>query len=117
MISKNFLFFEVNHGLSPLYLSNILPSHVGDVSSCRLRNAENYVGIYANTHAHAESFLPSTLQAWNNLSEAVRSADTLASFNPFTALPQAVLVMKTASFTPVPRAQLVLTRCCLYACC
>ena len=36
-------------------------------------------------------------------------------FNPFTALPRAVLVTKTTSYTPVPRAPLVLTRCCLYA--
>ena len=41
---------------------------------------KNYVGIHANTRAYAESFLPSTLQAWNNLPEAARSADTLAAF-------------------------------------
>ena len=75
----------MNHGISPLYLSS-LPSHVGDVSSYRLRNAENYVGIHANTRAYAESFLPSTLQAWNNLPGAVRSADTLASFKDHLTL-------------------------------
>ena len=77
-----FFFFKMNHGLSPLYLSNLLSSHAGDVSSYTLRSAENYVGIHANTLAYAESFLPSTLQAWNNLPEIVRSADTLASFKP-----------------------------------
>ena len=41
---------------------------------------ECYVGIHANTRAYAGSFLPSTLQAWINLPEAVRSADALASF-------------------------------------
>ena len=46
----------MNHGLSPIYLSNLLPFNVGDVSSFRLRNAENYVGIHANTLAYAESF-------------------------------------------------------------
>ena len=75
-----FLFFKMNHGLSPLYLSNLLLLHVGELSAYRLQNAENYVGIYANTRAYADSFLPSTLQAWNNLPEAVRSADTLAAF-------------------------------------
>ena len=70
----------MNHGLSPLYLSSLLPSHVCYVSSYRLRNAENYVGIHANTRAYAESFLLSSLQAWINLPKAVRSADTLASF-------------------------------------
>ena len=79
-LHKLFLFFKMNHGLSPLYLSILLPSHVCDVSSYRLCNAENYVGIHANTRAYAESFLSSNLQALNNLPEAVCSADTLASF-------------------------------------
>ena len=85
-IHKLFLFFKMNHGLSPLYLSNLLPLHVGELSSYRLRNAENYVGIHANTRAYAESFLPSTLQAWNNLPEAVRSADTLGAFKHLLSL-------------------------------
>ena len=82
-LHKLFLFFKMNHGLSPLYLSNLLPLHVGELSSYRLWNADNYVGIHANTRAYAESFLPSTLQAWNNLPEAVQSADTLAAFKHF----------------------------------
>ena len=39
-------------------LSNFLPLHVGELSTYRLRYAENYVGIYANTRAYAQSFLP-----------------------------------------------------------
>ena len=85
-LHKLFLFFKMNHGLSPLYLSNLLPLHVGELSSYRLRNAENYVGIRANTRAYAESFLPSTLQAWNNLPEAFRSADTLGAFKHLLTL-------------------------------
>ena len=76
----------MNHGLSPLYLSNLLPLHVDELSSYRLRNAENYVGIHAKTSAYAESFLPSTLQACNNLPEAVQSADTLAAFKHLLTL-------------------------------
>ena len=46
-----------------------------------LQNAVNYVGtcIHANTRTYADSFLPSTIQAWNNLPDSVRSADTLAA--------------------------------------
>ena len=51
----------MDHGLSPLYLSNLLPRHVGELSSDRLRNAENYVGIRANTRAYADSFPPFNL--------------------------------------------------------
>ena len=85
-LHKLFLFFKMNHGLSPPYLSNLLPLHVGELSSYRLRNAKNYVGIRANTRAYAESFLPSILQAWNNLPAAVRSADTPAAFKHLLTL-------------------------------
>ena len=85
-LHKLFLFFKMNHGLSPLYLSNLLPLHVGELSTYKLRNADNYVGIHANTRAYAESFFPSTLQAWNNLPESVRPADTLAAFKHFLTL-------------------------------
>ena len=74
----NFLFFKMNYG--PLYLSTLLPPHVGDVSSQRLRNAANYAGIHANTRTYVGSFLPSALQAWNNLPESFRSSNTLATF-------------------------------------
>ena len=49
--------------------------HVEDVTSYRLRNAGNYVGIHANTRTYANSFLPSTIHAWNNLPDSIRSAD------------------------------------------
>ena len=67
----------MDHGLTPLYLSN--PTHVEDVTSYMLRNAWNYVGIHANTWTYADSFLPSTIKAWNNLPDLIRPADTLAT--------------------------------------
>ena len=81
-----FLFFKMDHGLAPLYLSNLLPPHVEDVSSYRLRNAGNYVGIHANTRTYADSFLPSSIQAWNNLPDSIRSADTLTTFKHLLTL-------------------------------
>ena len=66
--------------MSPLYLLSLLPPHIGDLSSYRLRNAGNYVDIHANTRTYADYSLPSTIKAWNNLSVSVRSADNLASF-------------------------------------
>ena len=63
--------------MAPLYLSSLLPPHVEDVTSFRLRNAGNYVGIHANTRTYADSFLPSTIQAWNKIPDSIRSVDTL----------------------------------------
>ena len=84
---QTLLVFFLNESWSITFLSiKSSPIPLGDVSSYRLRNAENYVGIHANTRAYAELFLPSTLQAWNNLPGAVRSADTLASFKHLLTL-------------------------------
>ena len=38
-----------NFSLAPLSLSTLLPTHVEDVSSCRLCNAGNCAAINANT--------------------------------------------------------------------
>ena len=76
----------MDHGLAPLYLSNLLPPHVKDASSYRLCNAGNYVGNHANTRTYADSFLLSTIQAWKSLSDSVRSADALATFKHLLTL-------------------------------
>ena len=76
----------MDHGLAPLYLSNLLPPHVKDASSYRLCNAGNYVGIHAIARSYAHSFLPSTIQAWKTLSDSVRSADALATFKHLLTL-------------------------------
>ena len=75
------MFFKIDHGITPLFLSNLLPPHVEDLSTYMLRDAGKYVGIHTNTRTYADFFLPSTIQSWNNLPDSVRSADTLATFN------------------------------------
>lgn len=79
-LHKLFLFFKMVNGLTPNYLSNLVPPRVGDVSSYSLRNSEQYVTINANTHSYAESFLPSAIQAWNNLPAFIKSANTVLEF-------------------------------------
>ena len=50
----NVLFFKIDHGMAPRYLSNLLPPIVEDLSSYRLQNAGNYVD--AKTVTYADSF-------------------------------------------------------------
>ena len=79
-LQRLFLFFKMENGLTPQYLSDLIPARVDDVSAYNLRNSENYVLIYSHTRSYAESFLPSTIRAWNNLPESVKSASTLPKF-------------------------------------
>ena len=70
-LHKLFLFFKMENGLTPQYLSDLIPASVVDVSAYNLRNSENHVLIHSHTRSYAESFLPSTIRAWNNLPESV----------------------------------------------
>ena len=79
-LHKLFLFFKMENGLTPQYLSDLIPARVADVSAYNLRNSDNYVLIHSHTRSYAESFLPSTIRAWNNLPESVKSASTLPEF-------------------------------------
>ena len=77
---KLFLFFKMKNGLTPQYLSDLIPARIGDVSAYNLRNSENHVLIHSHTRSYAESFLPSTIRAWNNLPESFRYASTIPEF-------------------------------------
>lgn len=79
-LHKLYLFFKMENNLTPLYLTELIPPRVGDVSAYPLRNSDHYLSINANTSSYANSFLPSTIQAWNNLPNATKNATSLASF-------------------------------------
>ena len=79
-LHKLYLFFKMQNGQTPLYLSNILPSRTGDVSSYALRNVDNYQQVTARTQTYGNSFLPSTISAWNSLPSSAKTADSLTSF-------------------------------------
>ena len=67
-------------GFTPLYLTDLIPPRVGDTSAYSLRTSENYLSVHANTRTYADSFLPSTVKAWNNLPTSIKSANTLTAF-------------------------------------
>ena len=84
-IHKLFLFFKMENGQAPLYLTDLIPPRVGDISNYPLRNSDNYVSINTNTSSYANSFLPSTIIAWNNLPASVKCATILVSFKGLLA--------------------------------
>ena len=75
----------MENGQAPLYLTDLIPPRVGDISNYPLRNSDDYVSINTTTCSYANSFLPSTINAWNNLPASVKSATTLASFKRLLA--------------------------------
>ena len=57
------------HGLAPDCLRDVLPPLVHETTSYNLRNANHIQTLSSNTNIFYNSFFPSTIRAWNSLSQ------------------------------------------------
>ena len=81
--SKYFLiFYKMLHGLTPNYLNNFVPPLVQENSQFSLRNASNKIisTLQSSTNLHYNSFLPSAIREWNNLSDEIRNSKSFLNF-------------------------------------
>ena len=74
------LFYKMNNGLCPSYLTSLVPPTVGNNTIYSLRNATNIQTIHARSQIHFNSFLPSVIRDWNSLPMDTRNANSLKSF-------------------------------------
>jgi len=74
------LFYKMYHALAPRYLSSLIPNQVGTITSYNLRHSSNLRNISWRSQRLSKSFLPSTINSWNSLTDEVRSALSLNSF-------------------------------------
>ena len=77
---KLVIFYKIVNSLVPDYLSNLLPPLVQERTTYSLRNANDIRSIHAHTNLFFNSFLPSTIRAWNDLPDNVKEASTVSSF-------------------------------------
>ena len=77
---KLVLFYKMKNGLTPTYLSSLVPPVVGQRSQYPLRNSPDVETLPARTQLYYNSFLPSVIRDWNTLSTTVRSAQSVYSF-------------------------------------
>ena len=77
---KLILTFKIIHDLTPNYLSEIFPPHVGNRTEYPLRNASNIEVIARRTELFASSFVPSSVSLWNELPENIKSITSLSAF-------------------------------------
>ena len=68
------------NGLSPDYLSSLVPHTVGNDTAYSLRNASDYKYIRSNTQLYYNSFLPSVVRDWNELPHTTRNAPSINAF-------------------------------------
>ena len=87
------LFFKMFSHLTPLYLSSLIPPSVSDMSRYNLCNSDQLQTIDSRTILYYNSFLPSTVRAWNSLPAEVKQFQTTHSFKYYF----------NKSITPVPK--------------
>ena len=72
--------YKMIYGITPNYLTELIPPLVPEGNPYRLRNSNNVELLHANTNLYFNSFLPSTFRACNNLPVEIQQADSLQSF-------------------------------------
>ena len=102
------LFYKMYNNISPGCLSSLIPQQVDAISRYNLRNSNGLATIRAKTSLYYNSFLPSTLQQWNNLSIEARQLNSLNSFKCF--LKEEKRTVPKYYFYGVRKAQILHTR-------
>ena len=69
--------------MTPPYLSLLIPQNVGQTTRYSLRNSNHLQTIHSRTTLYFNSFLPSTIKDWNNLTPEVRQIDSVNTFKQF----------------------------------
>ena len=75
---KLLIFYKMFHGITPSYLSNLIPTN--SQNRYNLRNNSNVPLIHARTQLYKNSFLPSVIRDWNNLPDHIKMLPTFSSF-------------------------------------
>jgi hypothetical protein len=74
------LFYKMVNNITPSYLSSLIPNRQQSEESYVLRNHNNLPTPFCKTSLYKESFLPSTINRWNDLPINIRESPTLPSF-------------------------------------
>ena len=77
---KLVIFYKMLNGSAPEYLQTLVPPLVQNTTSHNLRNSNDFRNFRARTNLFYNSFLPSTIRAWNELADEIESAPLVASF-------------------------------------
>ena len=76
---KLVIFYKILRGLTPNYLSDLVPPTVQKITTYSLRNPGHIQTYRANRNLFLDSFYPTT-RAWNSLPSEVQQASSVAVF-------------------------------------
>jgi hypothetical protein len=66
--------------MAPTYLSDCLPTTIGETVTYNLRNNDDYRNQRCRLQTSSKSFFPSTIKLWNSLPDSVKSLTTFSKF-------------------------------------
>ena len=72
--------FKITHQISPPYLQSLLPAAVENRYNTRNSTNNSLPVIYAKLSSTRNSFVPSSIKAWNNLPVGIRGATSFYIF-------------------------------------
>jgi hypothetical protein len=75
--------FKLQRGMVPLYLKTLCPPLTLERTTYNLRTGTNITMPQIRTSTYQKSYFPQTIHDWNELSLAVRSIGTIASFKEY----------------------------------
>lgn len=73
-------FYKIRNGLSPDYLSSILPQQHGEINQYNTRNRNKYIPYPTRTKKFYSSFVNFATRAWNKLPDYLKTLPTLHGF-------------------------------------
>ena len=102
------LLYKMMHNITPLYLSSLVPQSVSNLSRYNLRNSNDLQTIDARTNQYYNSFLPSSVRAWNNLSVEAKQCESVNTFK--CLLQKEEKAVPKHYYTGCRKGQILLTR-------
>ena len=79
-LKKLVLIFKIQNNFAPQYLCDICPRNIRVISNYGFRNIKNIQTPISHKNYYLNSFFPSTVRNWNNLSLDIRSSLSVATF-------------------------------------
>jgi hypothetical protein len=79
------LMYKIINGQAPAYLTSLIPNLVQARTNYNLRNRGDIDIPLTRLAIHTNSFIPSTIRAWNELNATIKSLPSVAAFKAFHA--------------------------------
>ena len=77
---KLFLFYKMQHQMSPDCLASLVSPTIGSTTNYQLRNSSDLLILHASSLLYFNSFLPSVIRKWNELPDITRELPSIATF-------------------------------------